>query len=93
MQRLARAHANCIEGLPIFGGLLAVAIMTSRTGITDPLAFCVPWCTDRAVDYPSRFDQSDSGKSPLRRFRRPDGDRRLLVVETDGLGTGPESNQ
>jgi MAPEG family len=21
MQRLARAHANCIEGLPIFGGL------------------------------------------------------------------------
>ena len=21
MQRLARAHANCLEGLPIFGGL------------------------------------------------------------------------
>ena len=38
MQRLARAHANCIEGLPIFGGSLAIAIMTSRTGITDPLA-------------------------------------------------------
>jgi uncharacterized MAPEG superfamily protein len=38
MQRLARAHANCIEGLPIFGGLLAIAIMTSRTGITDALA-------------------------------------------------------
>jgi hypothetical protein len=31
MQRLARAHANCIEGLPIFGGLLAIAIMTLRT--------------------------------------------------------------
>ncbi len=40
MQRLARAHANCIEGLPIFGGLLAIAIMTSRTDVTDPLA---PW--------------------------------------------------
>jgi len=39
MQRLARAHANCVEGLPIFGGLLAIAIMTSKTGITDPLAF------------------------------------------------------
>jgi len=39
MQRLARAHANCVEGLPIFGGLLAIAIMTSRTDITDPLAF------------------------------------------------------
>ncbi|TIS53540.1 MAG: MAPEG family protein [Mesorhizobium sp.] len=38
MQRLARTHANCIEGLPIFGGLLAIAIMTSRTEITDPLA-------------------------------------------------------
>ncbi|MBB4369111.1 putative MAPEG superfamily protein [Bradyrhizobium sp. cir1] len=38
MQRLARAHANCVEGLPIFGGLLAIAIMTSRTAITDPLA-------------------------------------------------------
>ena len=38
MQRLARAHANCVEGLPIFGGLLIVAIATERTGITDPLA-------------------------------------------------------
>jgi uncharacterized MAPEG superfamily protein len=39
LQRLARAHANCIEGLPIFGGLLAIALMTSKTAITDPLAF------------------------------------------------------
>jgi uncharacterized MAPEG superfamily protein len=38
MQRLARAHANCIEGLPIFGGLLVVALLTGRTAITDPLA-------------------------------------------------------
>lgn len=38
MQRLARAHANCIEGLPIFGGLLIVAYITSNSGITDPLA-------------------------------------------------------
>ena len=35
MQRLARAHANCIEGLPVFGGLLAVAIMTSKTEVTN----------------------------------------------------------
>lgn len=39
MQRLARAHANCIEGLPIFGGLLILAIATNRTGITDSLAY------------------------------------------------------
>ncbi len=39
MQRLARAHANCLEGLPIFGGLLLVAIVTGRAAITDPLAY------------------------------------------------------
>jgi uncharacterized MAPEG superfamily protein len=39
MQRLARAHANCIESLPIFGGLLLVAIATNRASITDPLAY------------------------------------------------------
>lgn len=39
MQRLARAHANCIEGLPIFGGLLILAIATNRTAITDSLAY------------------------------------------------------
>ncbi|GAA0852358.1 MAPEG family protein [Aliiglaciecola litoralis] len=39
MQRLARAHANCIEGLPIFGGLMLVAIVTSNTSVTDELAF------------------------------------------------------
>jgi uncharacterized MAPEG superfamily protein len=38
MQRLARAHANCLEGLPIFGGLMLVAVVLDRTAITDPLA-------------------------------------------------------
>ena len=37
MQRLARAHANCVESLPVFGGLLLVAIATDRTSVTDPL--------------------------------------------------------
>jgi uncharacterized MAPEG superfamily protein len=39
MQRLARAHANCLEGLPIFGGLMLVAVAADRSAITDPLAF------------------------------------------------------
>jgi len=39
MQRLARAHANCVEGIPIFGGLLLVAIVTDRSAITDSLAY------------------------------------------------------
>jgi hypothetical protein len=38
MQRLARAHANCIEGLPVFGGLLAVALILEKTAIIDGLA-------------------------------------------------------
>ena len=38
MQRLARAHANCLEGLPIFGGLMLVALATGRTAVTNPFA-------------------------------------------------------
>ena len=39
MQRLARAHANCLEGLPIFGGLLLLAVVAGRSSVTDPLAW------------------------------------------------------
>jgi uncharacterized MAPEG superfamily protein len=39
MQRLARAHANCLEGLPIFGGLMIVAILAGKSNVTDPLAY------------------------------------------------------
>lgn len=38
MQRLARAHANCLEGLPVFGGLLVIASLSGQTAVTDPLA-------------------------------------------------------
>lgn len=38
MQRLARAHANCIESFPIIGGLLVVALLTNRSDVTDALA-------------------------------------------------------
>lgn len=39
MERLARAHANCLEGFPIFGGLLLVAILAGKPQITDGLAY------------------------------------------------------
>ena len=39
MQRLARAHANCIEGIPVFGGLMLVAFLAGKSFITDPLAY------------------------------------------------------
>ena len=38
MQRLARAHANCVEGLPIFGGLMLLAVVAGKSAITDSLA-------------------------------------------------------
>lgn len=38
MQRLARTHANCLEGLPVFGGLMVVAMLTEQSAVTDPLA-------------------------------------------------------
>lgn len=39
MQRLARAHANCLEGLPIFGGLMLIAVLAGKSVVTDPLAY------------------------------------------------------
>lgn len=39
MQRLARAHANCLEGLPLFGGFMLLAAVAGRTHVTDPLAY------------------------------------------------------
>ena len=41
MQRLARAHANCLEGLPIFGGLMLVAVVAGHSAVTDPLAYAL----------------------------------------------------
>ena len=41
MQRLARAHANCLEGLPIFGGLMVLAVLAGRTAVTDPTAYAL----------------------------------------------------
>ena len=44
MQRLARAHANCLEGLPVFGGLLLVSVASGQAAITDPLAYVLLAC-------------------------------------------------
>ncbi|MGL4318146.1 MAG: MAPEG family protein [Pseudomonas sp.] len=39
-QRLIRAHANCLENLPMQAAVLLYAIASGQTAITDPLA-CV----------------------------------------------------
>jgi uncharacterized MAPEG superfamily protein len=38
MQRLARAYANCLEGLPLFGGFMLLAVVAGKSQVTDPLA-------------------------------------------------------
>jgi uncharacterized MAPEG superfamily protein len=38
-QRLTRAHANCLENLPLQASLLLYAIATQQTAVTDPLAY------------------------------------------------------
>lgn len=37
-QRLTRAHANCVENVPLFAAVLLYAMVTGQTQITDPLA-------------------------------------------------------
>src|SRR5690348_9586544 len=39
MQRLARAHANCLEGLPVFGGLMVICLLAGKQSISNPLAY------------------------------------------------------
>jgi uncharacterized MAPEG superfamily protein len=39
MQRLARAHANCLEGLPLIGGFMLLAVVAGKSQVTDPLAY------------------------------------------------------
>ena len=39
MQRLARAHANGLVGLPIFGGLILIAVVAGKSHVTDSLAY------------------------------------------------------
>ncbi|MCB9643789.1 MAG: MAPEG family protein [Myxococcales bacterium] len=36
--RLCRAHANCYEHFPIFGGLMLLALATQQTTVTNGLA-------------------------------------------------------
>lgn len=37
-QRVVRAHANCVENVPLFCAVLLYAMVTQQTLVTDPLA-------------------------------------------------------
>lgn len=40
-ERMCRAHANCVENLPIFGAIVLLAIATGNPEVTDSLALWV----------------------------------------------------
>ena len=40
-QRVTRAHLNCVENLPPFIAIVAVAYMTDQLAVTDGLAYVV----------------------------------------------------
>ncbi|MEE9100674.1 MULTISPECIES: MAPEG family protein [Pseudomonas] len=37
-QRLVRAHANCVENIPLYAAVLLYAMVSGATLVTDPLA-------------------------------------------------------
>ena len=39
--RICRAHANCLESLPVFAVIALYALATDQTSVTDPLALYV----------------------------------------------------
>jgi uncharacterized MAPEG superfamily protein len=39
--RVGHAHQNCVEGLPIFAALVAIAALSDQLAITDKLAWWV----------------------------------------------------
>ena len=39
--RLCRAHANCVENLPVFASIILFAIATKQTDVTNSLALVV----------------------------------------------------
>jgi len=40
-QRLIRAHANCVENLPVFGAIVLAAIASGHSEVTNSLAYVV----------------------------------------------------
>jgi uncharacterized MAPEG superfamily protein len=64
-QRLARAHANCYENLPILGAIVLTAIATGHSSITDPLA---PWVLIARVAQSTTHIVSTSSPAVMVRF-------------------------
>lgn len=64
-QRLARAHANCYENLPIFAAIVLTAIATGHSAVTDPLA---PWVLTARIAQSITHILSTSSPAVMVRF-------------------------
>jgi len=64
-ERLCRAHANCYESFPLFGGLLAAALFSQSAFITDPLAF---WALAARIGQSAVHVMSTSAQAVTVRF-------------------------
>ena len=72
MQRLARAHANCLEGIPVFGGLMVVALLAGTYEHS-------PWVAEAA--WPKRpFVSLDALKMALVTAVREAGTEKQLAL-------------
>ena len=80
MQRLARAHANCIETLPIFGILLITALTHQSSRCHEPFGSVAARRPRSAVMRPSYIAQRARRECPVSCIRRSNSDCRLLVV-------------
>ena len=63
--RLCRAHANCYEFFPVFGGVLLVAHLSGSTHVTDPLAL---WALGARVGQSGVHLASTSPQAVMVRF-------------------------
>lgn len=64
-QRLARAHANCYENLPVFAAIALTAIATGHGAITDTLA---PWVLISRIAQSTTHVLSTSSPAVMIRF-------------------------
>lgn len=63
--RLCRAHANCVENLPVFAAIVGVAALGGHGALTDPLA---PWVLAARIGQSSVHLVSTSSRAVTWRF-------------------------
>lgn len=92
MQRLARAHANCVESLPVFGGLLLVAIAHRAHFNYRPARLSLPSLPCLSIACTSDIIERNCRYRSLHSLCCPNGNRPLLGLQTASLSVRPSSS-